>query len=259
MTEKGPKAPCSDFARELRGLLDFHQQIGLDFYPFVLPEAGRHQTEPDRLPAAPQGTADSASCRRQAAVAGREASIPTPADLDRAIADCRNCPRGGVGVAALTGEGKDGAGLFIVVEQALMPAARRECLLDEEDRVLLEKMLTAIKVSTDTVFMAPLVKCASFAESATTREERTACLSFLEAQIARLRPRAVLVFGEAAAQTLLRSEQPLFHLRGKIEIVREVPVLATYHPGQLRKEPALKQMAWQDLLLLQKVLAGRKA
>lgn len=258
MTDERTTGEYLDFVMELRGLLAFHQQLGLDFYPFVLPEARKrgcgYAALRDSSPAATDSTTDN----KESFLADNQRTTLSAADLERAIAGCRNCPRGGEGVNTLSGEGKEGALLFIVVEQASMQETDKGQLLREEDQALLEKMLAAIKVSTDKVFMAPLVKCASAAVT-TTREERTSCLPFLEEQIASLRPRAVLVFGEAAAQALLRSEQPLFHLRGKVEMVRDVPVLATYHPAQLRMEPTLKQMAWQDLQVLQKVLAGRSS
>lgn len=258
MTEESSPAERFDFIRELRGLLRFHQQIGLEFYPFALPETMAHKAGRVGAPKAAAAAFPPASRTGKPVSAGPDGQASALADLDQAIAGCRNCPRGGEGVVALRGEGKAGADLFIVVEQTTMTAAEKGQLLNEEDRALLGKMLAAIRVSPDAVYLAPLVKCGSAAEAPTTREEQTACLSFLEQQIAGLRPRAILVFGERVAQALLRSEQPLFHLRGKMETVRDIPVLATYHPGQLRQEPALKPMAWQDLQLLQKVLAGKK-
>lgn len=244
--------------RELRGLLQFHQQIGLDFYPFVLPGPMEHQAgQVGGKKAAPASITLPSRIRIPTEAVKKGYSLIL-AELDSAIADCRRCPRGIEGVVTLAGEGKTGADLFIVVEQSILTAAQIGNLLDEEDRALLAKMLAAIKISTNMVYMAPLVKCASAAGLRTTREERAACLPFLEQQIASLRPRAILVFGEGAAQALLRSEQPLFYLRGKVEVVQGIPLLATYHPAQLRLEPALKQMAWQDLQLLQKVMAGRK-
>lgn len=248
MTEESSTAEMLDFIRELRGLLRFHQQLGLDFYPFVLPESKVRM-------AARAAVAPAAGLGKSIDI-GQQGQALEAADLDRAIAGCRNCPRGGAGVTALAGEGKAGADLFIVVEQTMITAPEKGRLLDEEDRALLEKMLAAIKIAPAAIYLAPLVKCGS--AEPTTRQERSACLTLLEQQIACLRPRAILVFGEQAAQALFRSDQPLFHLRGKTETVQDLPVLASYHPAQLRRETALKQMAWQDLQLLQRVLAGKK-
>lgn len=257
MTGESSTAERLDFIRELLALLRFHQQIGLEFYPFALPEALKGKAGRIGLPRA--ADSDVPAFRiRESSLAGHEGRTSEPVDLGQAVAGCRNCSRGGEGAVALQGEGKAGADLFIVVEKSIITASKIGQLLSEEDRALLGKMLTAIKVSPDAVYLAPLVKCGSTAEQQTTREEQVACLPFLEKQIASLRPRAILVFGEEASQALLKSEQPLFHLRGKVETVQDIPVLATYHPAQLRQEPALKQMAWQDLQLLQKVLAGKK-
>jgi len=259
MTEEGQAVEKNLFLRDLRNYLRFHQQIGLDSYPFALPEDLAPKkggqtclSRPSASPAArPAGST-------KPAAAGRVARAEALAEMDGAVASCRNCRRGLQKVSSLAGEGKAGAALVIVVEQTLVSAAGEKALLHDEDRDLLEKMLAAIKVSTDMVYIAPLVKCSPAGGTATSREERAACLPLLEGQLAALRPRAVLVFGEEAARALFKTEQPFFHLRGKVEEIRGLPAVATYHPGQLRSEPALKQMAWQDLQLLQRVLAGGK-
>lgn len=254
MTDKRSMAERLDFLRELGNLLRFHRQIGLDHYPFVLPELLEHGSGQADLRSTLTPAADHLSDRQKKGDRDGRSSL---AALEREINACRNCPRGVEGASPLTGAGKVGATLFIVVEQALA-ATNEGRLLNDEDSTLLRKMLAAIKVSDDAVYMAPLVRCGTVEEKQTKKEERTACLDFLERQIACLRPRAILIFGERAAQTLFRREQLLFHLRGKIDEIQGIPALATYHPGQLRSEPALKQMAWQDLQLLQRILAGRR-
>lgn len=254
MTNNRSMAERLDFLSELGDLLRFHQQIGLDHYPFALPGLLEHGTGQTDLRRTVTSAADHQADRQKKGDIAVRSSL---AVLEREINDCRRCPRGVEGAAPLTGEGKVGAALFIIVEQALV-TANEERLLTDEDSTLLGKMLAAIRVSGDAVYMAPLVRCGTVEERQTKKEERTACLDLLERQIACLRPRAILIFGERAAQTLFRSEQPLFHLRGKVDEIQGIPALATYHPGQLRSEPALKQMAWQDLQILQRILAGRR-
>jgi uracil-DNA glycosylase family 4 len=115
-------------------------------------------------------------------------------------------------------------------------------------------MLAAINLTFAQVYLASLVKCVSEKTQMPATEEFAACQPFILQQRDAVNPKALLVFGEKAAQLLLQSSQPIFHLRGRLHDYHGTPAVVTYHPNQLNSEPALKRLSWNDLQLLQKEL-----
>jgi DNA polymerase len=120
---------------------------------------------------------------------------------------------------------------------------------------LLDKMLDAIGLSRKTnCFIANVVKCRPPNNRDPQLDEITACSSFLKRQIAVLRPAFILCAGRIAAQTMLKTQEPIGKLRGAFNEVcfddLAIPLLATYHPSALLRSEGLKRPAWEDLKLL---------
>ena len=124
---------------------------------------------------------------------------------------------------------------------------------------LLDKMLGSIDLSrTKNCFIANVVKCRPPNNRDPYPEETAACAHFLRRQISFLQPKFILVAGRVAAQTLLKTSEPVGRLRGKItEYTVEdmnIPLLVTYHPAALLRNEELKRPAWEDLKLLRSKL-----
>jgi DNA polymerase len=120
---------------------------------------------------------------------------------------------------------------------------------------LLDKMLASINLSrNNNCFIANVVKCRPPNNRDPYPEETGACSHFLQRQIALLKPKFILVAGRIAAQTLLKTTEPVGKLRGKFtELETEdmtIPLLVTYHPAALLRNEDLKRPAWEDLKLL---------
>jgi uracil-DNA glycosylase family 4 len=114
---------------------------------------------------------------------------------------------------------------------------------------LLNAMLLAIGLPRETVFIANMLKCRPPGNRDPKPEEVARCLPFLQAQVALLRPKIILVVGRIAAQNLLATDAPLARLRGKLHHFGEAdtPLVVTYHPAYLLRTPADKRKAWEDL------------
>jgi DNA polymerase len=114
---------------------------------------------------------------------------------------------------------------------------------------LLNAMLLAIGLPRETVFIANILKCRPPGNRDPRPEEVARCLPFLQAQVALLKPKMILVVGRIAAQTLLATDVPLARLRGKLHHFGETdtPLVITYHPAYLLRTPADKRKAWEDL------------
>jgi len=117
---------------------------------------------------------------------------------------------------------------------------------------LLNAMLFALGLSREQVFIANVLKCRPPNNRDPRPEEVAACEHFLRNQINLIQPRIIVALGRHAAHNLLKTDQPLSRLRGKIHTYENTPLLVTYHPAYLLRSPAEKAKAWADLCLAQK-------
>ena len=76
-----------------------------------------------------------------------------------------------------------------------------------------------------------------------------ACIPYLERQIGLIRPKIILALGRIAAQTLLLTDTSISRLRGKMHEYRGVPMVVSYHPAYLLRNPVDKAKVWDDLCL----------
>ena len=99
------------------------------------------------------------------------------------------------------------------------------------------------------VYIANTLKCRPPGNRNPQPDELARCEPFLKRQIALLQPRIVVAMGRFAVQSLLRSSEPIGRLRGRVHRYQGVPLVVTYHPADLLRNPADKAKAWADLCL----------
>ena len=85
-------------------------------------------------------------------------------------------------------------------------------------------------------------------------EEVTACSPYLIRQIELVHPKVIIAFGTFAAQTLLDTKLSIGKLRGQIHRYYGVPLIVTYHPAALLRNPAWKRPTWEDVQLARRIL-----
>ena len=118
---------------------------------------------------------------------------------------------------------------------------------------LLTKILEAIGFRRDEVFITNVLKCRPPGNADPQPHQVAKCEPYLVRQIELIDPVVILALGRHAARTLLRDEGSMASLRGRIHRYEGVPLLATYHPAALLRNPALKRPTWEDVQLLRKV------
>lgn len=119
----------------------------------------------------------------------------------------------------------------------------------------LDKWLNAIQLDRRTnCFIANIVKCRPPGNRDPDPGERLACISYLDRQIDILSPKAILALGRVAIQTLLDSARGIGALRGATYEYRCVPVIPTYHPSGVLRNPAFRKDVWDDLRRLQTLI-----
>jgi DNA polymerase len=105
------------------------------------------------------------------------------------------------------------------------------------------------------VYIANTLKCRPPGNRNPAPDELARCVPYLERQVALVQPRVILAMGRFAVQALLQTSEPLGKLRGQVHQWQGVPLVVTYHPAYLLRQPADKARAWADLCLAAQVLA----
>jgi uracil-DNA glycosylase family 4 len=121
---------------------------------------------------------------------------------------------------------------------------------------LLDRMLSAIGIAREQVYITNIVKCRPPNNRDPKASETQHCRVFLDAQIKQIAPKVILSVGRVSAHNLLGSNLPVGKLIQQIHQLpgTEIPVKVTYHPAYLLRSPAAKAIAWQDLKLLHRML-----
>jgi uracil-DNA glycosylase len=171
------------------------------------------------------------------------------------VAGCTKCRLCEGRRHTVPGEGPDDARLVVVGEGP----GRVE---DETGRpfvgpagALLTKILEAIDLPRERVFICNVVKCRPPENRAPQYDEIAACLPYLHRQIEILKPKVILAMGNTAAQTLLNAKQSLGAMRNHVHRFRGIPVIVTYHPAALLRNPNWKRPTWDDVRIARRLLA----
>ena len=221
-----------------------------------------------------------APSREAAVVAGQSpagvATMDWPA-LREAVAGCTACALSQGRRQTVFGVGHERAHWMIVGEAP----GEQEDLQGEpfvgKSGQLLDNMLRAIGLSrTDVapktasaaesadsaarqVYIANTVKCRPPGNRNPARLELAQCEGYLIRQVQLVQPKIILAMGRFAVQSLLRSDEPIGKLRGRVHHYQGVPLIVTYHPAYLLRNLEDKAKAWDDLCLAVETLRAAGA
>jgi uracil-DNA glycosylase family 4 len=175
-------------------------------------------------------------------------------EINATVATCRRCSLYATATNPVPGVGNPNAGFMCVGEA---PGANED--LQGEPFVgqagqLLNKILEAIKLRREDVFIANVLKHRPPGNRNPLPEEVTACSPYLVRQIELVRPKVILALGTFAAQTLLETKLTIGKLRGQVHRYYGVPLIVTYHPAALLRNPAWKRPTWEDVQLARRIL-----
>ncbi len=115
---------------------------------------------------------------------------------------------------------------------------------------LLTKMIQAMGLSREEVYICNILKCRPPGNRNPEPDEIEQCEPFLKKQLAAIRPRMIVALGKFAAQCLLRSDAPISRLRGRFQTYEGIPLMPTFHPAFLLRNPDAKREVWADLKLV---------
>lgn len=121
---------------------------------------------------------------------------------------------------------------------------------------LLDKMIACIGLDQDQIYMTNVLKCHSPNNQDPQPDEMSQCSTYLAQQIAIVKPLLIVALGHLAGQYLLNTTQSLSSMRTRMHQYQNIPVMVTYHPDDLLKNPGDKKIAYQDWLASQRFLAS---
>lgn len=119
---------------------------------------------------------------------------------------------------------------------------------------LLTRMIEAIDLRREAVFIANTVKCRPPQNRKPLPDELAACWPYLERQIELVGPRVLVALGATAAESMLGVKRSLTDLRGRVHSFRGIPLVVTYHPAALLRNPNWKKPTWDDVRIARQLL-----
>jgi len=196
--------------------------------------------------------------------------------LERTVEACRLCPLGSQRIRPAYGVGSHEAEVLFIGEGPGYEEDRRGEPFVGKAGQLLDRILASIGLSRKTVYIANIVKCHPMVDPSRpekrgndrppTPDEIAACRGYLDEQIRLIRPRFLVTLGAVASKVMLRTETGITRLRGQwreyeLENVTEaasdpelIPLLPTFHPAALLRNPDLKRDVWNDMKSLKRRL-----
>ncbi len=173
------------------------------------------------------------------------------------IGDCKRCRLCEGRTKIVFGQGSAGAELMFVGEA---PGADEDAsglaFVGRAGQLLTDMIEKGMKMKRADVFIANVIKCRPPGNRPPESDEVLTCQPFLEAQIRAIKPRAIVALGATAGKFMTKTAEPISKLRSRFASWDGIPVMPTYHPAYLLRNPSAKREVWADLKLVMDVLSS---
>ena len=204
-----------------------------------------------------EGVVLSAAVEAPAPATVRPAIAPVPAglsDLAKTVSVCTRCELHKSRTQTVFGVGNPNAKLMFIGEApGADEDAKGEPFVGRAGQ-LLTKIIAAMGMTREEVYIANILKCRPPQNRDPLPSEVECCEEYLRAQIALIKPKYICALGRIAAHWLLKTEAPLGALRTGSYTYEGIPVIVTYHPAALLRNPAFKAPCWEDMKKLMALL-----
>jgi len=177
------------------------------------------------------------------------------ADIEAQALGCTRCDLSASRKSVVFGSGSAQANLMFIGEAPGAEEDRQGLPFVGRAGELLTRIIGAINLSRDEVYIANIIKCRPPGNRDPRPDEVTACRGYLERQIDLIAPKVIVLLGKVAAQTLLGNDLPLGRMRGQWYKVRGVETRVTYHPAALLRNASFKRPTWEDMQVVRDRLA----
>jgi DNA polymerase len=255
--QPGAEAPSTDDWREALRAAERVPETPQRAAPSRAVAAANHTdvTSSDGTPVPPAELPPGITVGKPALPGGDDiARLPTLDAIAEMVRKCTRCPLHLTAKHGVPGEGSPNA-RFVCVGEA--PGATE----DETGRPfvgaagqLLTKILAAIDLPREDVFICNVIKHRPPGNRNPLPNEIAACSPYLVRQLELIKPGVILALGTFAAQTLLETKESIGKLRGRIHRYHGIPLVVTYHPAALLRNPSWKRPTWDDVQLARRIL-----
>ena len=166
------------------------------------------------------------------------------------IKDCLKCPLGKTRNNIVLGSGNPNAKIIFVGEAPGKEEDLQGLPFVGRSGKLLDKMLNAINLSRNDVYILNVLKCRPPNNRDPLSSEIEKCEPYLKKQLELIKPKLIVSLGRISAMTILRTKDSLTNMRKKIFNYEGIDFLVTYHPAALLRNPNFKKYAWEDFQLI---------
>jgi uracil-DNA glycosylase family 4 len=243
----------SELIQGLKKAMEFYRELGFEYLPvkrtdiFNLMSGTGSNNKPDSVD----------SCHRVAEkacdyVSNKEIALGNIRDE---IGDCHRCKLSKGRKNIVFGEGNADADIMFIGEGPGRDEDIQSRPFVGDAGKLLNNLILKLGLKRQDVYIANIVKCRPPNNRNPEEDEITACVPFVEKQIAIIHPKVIVCLGKISAQILLRSNTAISKLRGNFFSYNNIPVMPTFHPAYLLRNPKDKWLTWEDM---QKVLGKLK-
>jgi uracil-DNA glycosylase family 4 len=265
--------PCDRFAEEAtrraqapaRQSTDAADMPGARRAPVVpqdLQPAPANRSQPGRTRSPQPGSAIAAADPREAEAGARALAEAAQdlAELEQRLAAFEGCALKATAKSLVFADGRPGSRVMLVGEAPGSEEDRQGKPFVGRSGQLLDRMLAAIGLDRDHVYIANVVPWRPPGNRTPTPQEVAVCLPFIRRQIELANPDFLICLGGPAGQTLLGIREGILKARGRWREYetgkRTIPAMASLHPAYLLRQPLQKRLAWRDLRALRKALEG---
>jgi uracil-DNA glycosylase len=208
----------------------------------------------EAIPAAAPPAARAVEAPSAPAAAAKAPPAETLEQIRADLGDCQRCVLARTRTKIVFGQGSPTARLMFVGEAPGGDEDEQGLAFVGKAGQLLTKIIEAINLKRDDVFIANVLKCRPPGNRNPETDEILSCQPFLERQIASIRPEVIVGLGKFAGQWLLKTMQPITRLRGTLGTYQGIKVMPTYHPAYLLRNPEAKKDVWEDMKVVRDLL-----
>jgi DNA polymerase len=238
-----PSNRLGDLARQAKAHLLYARELGVRDASRTSRRHGRGAAIP-QPPVAP-GPRD--GTRQAPRATGRDPESELAVLRDEAIGDCRRCKLAPSRTQIVFGVGNSRAELVFVGEAPGADEDAQGVPFVGAAGQLLTRIIEAMGLRRDDVYIANIIKCRPPGNRNPQPDEIAACEPFLIAQLEIIAPKVICALGTFAAQTLLKTKDPISRLRGRWHAYQGIPLMPTFHPAYLLRNPGEKKVVWADV------------
>ncbi len=250
-------------ARDIKTVLEFYQALGFERLPIRIERKSRRAEEGTfgvaeaitPYSSSYQGEEGQGKISKLSSFRTSEQKKAALKELRDEIGDCQRCKLSKGRKNIVFGEGSvDAEIMFIGEGPGKEEDLQARPFVGDAGR-LLTKLIEKMGFKRESVYIGNIVKCRPPFNRDPEEDEIVSCISFIQRQIEIISPKVLVALGRISAQTLIGAKIPISKLRGKFHQYNNMPLMPTFHPAYLLRNPKDKWLVWEDV---QKVLEALK-